>query len=108
MLSFIALFFCKVTHLLCLGLHFQKPNTHCLAFVAMVELKEKKPFERLVPKNYRLFLEPNLEKFTFTGEEVIDLKVTKVFVCAILSMSWFSLFRQLSGFSLTKGQCSKR
>ena len=58
----------------------KKPNTRCLAFVAMVESKEKKPFERLpthvVPKNYRLILEPNLEKFTFTGEEVIDLEVS--------------------------------
>ena len=39
----------------------------------------KKRFERLptsvLPKNYKLTLQPNLTEFTFTGEEVIDVEV---------------------------------
>nr|XP_058942457.1 puromycin-sensitive aminopeptidase-like [Pocillopora verrucosa] len=39
----------------------------------------KKPFQRLptsvLPKNYKLTLQPNLTEFTFTGEEVIDVEV---------------------------------
>ncbi|XP_022788315.1 puromycin-sensitive aminopeptidase-like [Stylophora pistillata] len=39
----------------------------------------KKPFERLpasvLPKNYKLTLQPSLTEFTFTGEEVIDVEV---------------------------------
>ncbi|XP_078702253.1 puromycin-sensitive aminopeptidase-like isoform X2 [Branchiostoma floridae x Branchiostoma belcheri] len=42
---------------------------------------QKKPFERLPqdvnPTNYALRLQPDLEKFTFTGKEVISVQVQK-------------------------------
>lgn len=42
-------------------------------------MKDKKPFERLptnvLPKNYKLILQPNLTEFTFAGEEVVDVEV---------------------------------
>ncbi|KAK3736507.1 hypothetical protein QZH41_009395, partial [Actinostola sp. cb2023] len=42
---------------------------------------ERKPFERLpsnvVPRNYNLTLQPALKEFIFSGNEVIDVEVTK-------------------------------
>lgn len=46
-----------------------------------ITMPEKKHFERLpksvVPKNYDLFLKPNLTKFTFEGKERINITVSK-------------------------------
>lgn len=46
-----------------------------------ITMPEKKHFERLpksvVPKNYDLFLKPNLTKFTFEGKEKIKITVSK-------------------------------
>lgn len=45
-------------------------------------MPEKKEFERLsktvVPSNYDLFLEPDLEKFAFNGSEDISIQVTTI------------------------------
>lgn len=42
-------------------------------------MPEKKEFKRLPtnvkPENYKLRLQPDLEKFTFKGQEIIDVKV---------------------------------
>lgn len=44
-------------------------------------MPEKKHFERLpktvIPKNYDLFLKPNLTKFTFEGKEKVQITVSK-------------------------------
>ncbi|XP_046659626.1 LOW QUALITY PROTEIN: puromycin-sensitive aminopeptidase-like [Homalodisca vitripennis] len=44
-------------------------------------MPEKKHFERLpksvIPKNYELFLRPNLTKFTFEGKVKIDIKINE-------------------------------
>lgn len=46
-----------------------------------ITMPEKKHFERLpksvIPKNYDLFLKPNLTKFTFEGKETIKITVSR-------------------------------
>lgn len=78
----------------CALISFGKPNKSFRQFVSSFYLAkisanrlqivrtmttEKKPFERLptevVPKNYNLTLQPNLNEFTFSGKEVIDVEV---------------------------------
>ncbi|XP_066305336.1 puromycin-sensitive aminopeptidase-like [Branchiostoma lanceolatum] len=53
------------------------PPARCLTS----RMGQKKPFERLPqdvnPTNYALRLQPDLEKFTFTGKEVISVQVQK-------------------------------
>lgn len=72
----------------------KQSNIRRLALSIMSDGKEKKPFERLpthvVPKNYGLVLEPDLEKFTFAGEETVDLDVGwDYFYEDVTTYTWF-------------------
>ena len=47
-----------------------------------IEGEERKPFKRLptsvVPANYQITLQPNLETFKFKGNQIVDIEVGKV------------------------------
>ena len=57
----------------------RKPKVVGISVTTFLKMPEKKKFERLpktvVPSNYDLFLEPDLEKFTFNGSEDISVQV---------------------------------
>ena len=62
-------------------------SSYSSRFQSSTTMAQKKPFERLptsvLPKNYKLTLQPNLTEFTFAGGEVIDVEVIKhcVIIC---------------------------
>ena len=78
-----------------------KLNIIRLASVVGMSSVQRKPFEHLstsiLPSNYALTLHPDLEKFTFTGEETIDIEVGNIFIC-LHNLSHFPTVYELNEF----------
>ena len=53
-----------------------------ISYLILHKMSEKKPFERLpkdvIPTNYKLRLQPDLEKYTFSGNVVITVQVSNL------------------------------
>lgn len=54
-------------------------KSHLVYRYLSIMSEERKPFERLpanvVPRNYNLSLQPDLQKFVFSGSEVVSVEV---------------------------------
>ena len=58
--------------------------------------EEKKPFQRLptdvVPRNYKVELQPNLSTFIFKGKLEITAEVANTLAICSVSLAWYCLY----------------